>query len=124
VAGPKMSSPSGCVECGDDRATGLGATMHAIESWIPYYSIYGWKLILGAASTFSIAWLIQRVIQLRSALAGVGNVPGYRHVIGPFGILGRLIPFEIPYFNRKRDIHARAKRVGKYLSLVLGVWFG
>jgi hypothetical protein len=94
--------------------------MSTLESWISFNGINGRTLILGAASTFSIAWLIERLIQLRRVLAGVGNLPGYRYTINPFGILGRLIPFEIPYFNRKVDIHAKARRTGEHLSLVQG----
>ncbi|PVF98541.1 cytochrome P450 [Serendipita vermifera] len=83
-----------------------------IKSWISFENVSGLRLALGAVFTLSAAWLTPRLFQLQVVLKGINFLPGHRHVISPYTMLGRLIPFEIPYLNRKPNIYARAKRAG------------
>jgi hypothetical protein len=96
--------------------------MLELKPWLSFEDVSGWNLALGPAFTLSAAWLIQRLLEVQSALKGIGYHPGYRHVIGAYSLLGRILPFGIPYFNRKIDIHDRTKRVCESFSLKRGIW--
>jgi hypothetical protein len=84
-----------------------------LKSSLFLQNVSGWNLAVGAALTWSVAWCIPRLLQLRVALKGINYLPGDRYFLNPLTILGRIIPFGIPYINRKPNIYERAKRVGK-----------
>ncbi|KIM26467.1 hypothetical protein M408DRAFT_72781 [Serendipita vermifera MAFF 305830] len=44
--------------------------------------------------------VVRRVVQVRAALASVGNLPGGRIVYGPYSIMARILP-SIPYITRQ-----------------------
>jgi hypothetical protein len=87
-----------------------------LKSNLSLENVSGLNLVLGAALAWSVAWFTSRILRFRGLLKGINHLPGYRYAISPFSLLGRLIPFDIPYINRKADIHTRAKRVGELFS--------
>jgi hypothetical protein len=90
-----------------------------LKSSLPLQNVSGSNLVLGVAFAWSVAWFTSRLLQLRTILKGINYLPGYRYILSPFTVLSRLIPFDIPYINRKPNIHARAKRIGGLFSLEL-----
>jgi hypothetical protein len=90
--------------------------MLELKSWLSFENVSGVHIALGTAFTLSAAWLIPRLFKLQGILKGIGYLPGYRHVIGPYSLLGRFMPFPVPYFNRKPNIYARTKRVCELFS--------
>lgn len=59
--------------------------------------------------------VVRRILQLRTALAGVDNLPGDRLLYGPYTIISRILP-SIPYINRAGDMLFKQKYARKCQS--------
>lgn len=54
------------------------------------------------------ARVLRRVMVVRAAIAGIGNLPGGRTMYGPYTLLSKILP-PIPYINRPGGWQYRQK---------------
>src|SRR5450631_2409833 len=73
-------------------------TMDNISSHIKMADLLRPTNLIILAITLSSADIARRIIKLRAALAGIGDLPGRRTACGPFTILASFLP-QIPYIN-------------------------
>lgn len=56
------------------------------------------NLIIFALTLYGVQ-VVRRIVQVRTAIAGIGHLPGDRLVYGPYSIMSRILP-SIRYVNR------------------------
>jgi hypothetical protein len=91
----------------------FSATMDNISSHIKMEDLLRPTTLVILAITIFSADIVRRIIKLRAALAGIGNLPGRRTACGPFTLLASILP-QIPYINLRAGWQFREKYSREY----------